>query len=75
MPSLTSTAITFQVSPISGGAFADLKNISGIPISIPMTSGAIGDSILTGALAPFRFAQIIVAAQADGRIFQFVLKA
>lgn len=81
IPTITSSTITFMVAATSGltsgtGAI-DLKNSSGVTLSIPAATGnfAIADVTLKEALAPWRYVRIIVDAQVDGRHFKFVTKA
>lgn len=75
IPTITSGPISFKVAAVSGGTFVDLKKSDGALLSIPSTSGAIADSTLIDCLSPWRYIKIITVAQADGRVFQFVVKA
>ena len=77
VPTLNSGAVSFQVSPVSGGTFLDLKQSDGTLFSVPVTSGncAICDSAFRDILSPWRYVKIIVSAQVDGRTFKFVMKA
>lgn len=81
IPTITSGPITFMVAATSGltsgtGA-VDLKDSSGLAYSIPAATGnfAVADTTLKEALAPWRYARIIVVAQVDGRHFKFVTKS
>lgn len=77
IPTITSSPVTFQVAINSGGPFANLYDSAGSLVSIPAGSGniAVSSTALRDALAPWRYGKVIVIAQADGRIFSFVMKA
>lgn len=78
VPTITSSPITFEVGALSGFASGNtLKDSSGSTLSLPAATGSVGisDGTLSEALGPWRYAHIIVQAQADGRLFLFVLKA
>ncbi|MDP2951980.1 MAG: hypothetical protein Q8O76_01525 [Chloroflexota bacterium] len=77
MPTITSGPITFEVGVASGLVSGNtLRNLSGT-FSIAAGAGGFSftDEALRAALAPWRYTQIIVVVQADGRHFQFVQRS
>jgi len=77
IPTITSSAITFEVSPTSGLLSGNtLRNLSGAYSIAAETGGfSFTDESLKQALAPWRYARIIVETQTDGRHFQFIVRA